>query len=785
MRKLFVMGLVALFAVMIASPLAFGQRHDNGSISGTVTDQNTGLPIVHAMVQALGQNHYPATAMTGNNGQYQIYVPNGSYKIAAGKMGYGLEWWQEVADSSLATVVVVAESINVENINFTLTPPPPPPSGTISGVVVTDDTLPRPIPGAMVRAEGNGIQMMTHCDSLGNYSITIPYGNYFVHAEARDFHGEWWQEVAERRLATAVNVAEGQNPVGINFTLTPYGPPPPPPPPPTHGSIAGLITNAATSSPLADADVMIQSRGMHPMHHEVETGDDGTYLADNLPSGYYFVTAHKEGFVPNQFADSIYIDSTDVTGIDIALTPIIMGSIVGLITDGITNLPIAHARVMAADVNDPRHHFMAVTDSTGAYTLEIPTGSYHVDARAEGYYPAVIDSPVVVGDFAPVTVNIVLAPIVYGSISGHVYDTLETPIRHAWVEARVVNGNWRAHVRTDSTGYYTFAHAIPGNYILSAHASHYQMAVYPDTVIVADNQAVTGIDFHLAGYVAPNGTISGIVTADSTGLPISGAMVVAFGVNNHHFHSRFARTDSTGAYSLGKLQNMPYKLMCIAHGYVGEFYNNKTNWNEADTVTPNAEAINFGLALHSTGPRFLAGQIIENNEPVAGAVVVALIDDQIVDITSSLPDGNYEFADIEPGNYTIQVLGPNELQTSETFNVMFNDINEANIVLVTTGIDDNVNLPISTTLEQNYPNPFNASTNIKFNLVKQSEINLTVYDLLGRKVATLASGILPAGQKTINWNGIDANGQQVASGMYLYVLKVDGSTESKHMMLLK
>ncbi|NLI16251.1 MAG: T9SS type A sorting domain-containing protein, partial [candidate division Zixibacteria bacterium] len=60
-----------------------------------------------------------------------------------------------------------------------------------------------------------------------------------------------------------------------------------------------------------------------------------------------------------------------------------------------------------------------------------------------------------------------------------------------------------------------------------------------------------------------------------------------------------------------------------------------------------------------------------------------------------------------------------------------------------------------------------------------------VYDLLGRKVITLISGTLPAGRQAVNWNGLDAAGAQVASGMYLYVLKVDGETYSKYMTLVK
>ncbi|OQX92517.1 MAG: hypothetical protein B6D58_02605 [candidate division Zixibacteria bacterium 4484_95] len=86
---------------------------------------------------------------------------------------------------------------------------------------------------------------------------------------------------------------------------------------------------------------------------------------------------------------------------------------------------------------------------------------------------------------------------------------------------------------------------------------------------------------------------------------------------------------------------------------------------------------------------------------------------------------------------------------------------------------------------QNFPNPFNASTNIRFNLAKNTDVELSIYNLLGRKVTTLVSGNMTAGLKSVTWNGKDNSGNQVASGLYLYVLKTDDGSQSKQMLLLK
>ncbi|APF17036.1 FG-GAP-like repeat-containing protein [Caldithrix abyssi] len=83
-------------------------------------------------------------------------------------------------------------------------------------------------------------------------------------------------------------------------------------------------------------------------------------------------------------------------------------------------------------------------------------------------------------------------------------------------------------------------------------------------------------------------------------------------------------------------------------------------------------------------------------------------------------------------------------------------------------------------LEQNYPNPFNPVTNIKFYLPKAEKVELTVYNMLGQKVATLVNENLNAGYKTVTFDA-----SNLASGVYVYVLKAGDVKLSKKMTLLK
>ncbi len=102
---------------------------------------------------------------------------------------------------------------------------------------------------------------------------------------------------------------------------------------------------------------------------------------------------------------------------------------------------------------------------------------------------------------------------------------------------------------------------------------------------------------------------------------------------------------------------------------------------------------------------------------------------------------------------------------------------------VTTGVDEFAEPTF--TLHQNAPNPFNPTTTLSFSLSAGAVVELSVHDVSGRHVTTLASGEFVAGRHEIVWDGRDAGGGKAASGIYLYSLKIGGSHERRKMVLLK
>lgn len=91
----------------------------------------------------------------------------------------------------------------------------------------------------------------------------------------------------------------------------------------------------------------------------------------------------------------------------------------------------------------------------------------------------------------------------------------------------------------------------------------------------------------------------------------------------------------------------------------------------------------------------------------------------------------------------------------------------------------------SFTLAQNHPNPFNPSTTISFELTARAHARLFIYDINGARVSTLIDRELPAGAHRVEWNGTNARGETVASGVYYYRLEAGSASATKQMVLLK
>ena len=103
----------------------------------------------------------------------------------------------------------------------------------------------------------------------------------------------------------------------------------------------------------------------------------------------------------------------------------------------------------------------------------------------------------------------------------------------------------------------------------------------------------------------------------------------------------------------------------------------------------------------------------------------------------------------------------------------------------TAGLEMSEGQPRNFELESNYPNPFNSGTVIPFSLSSETEVHLQVFDVLGRPVVNLVVGRLQIGLYRVSWEGRDAGGQPVSSGIYLYRLNSGKRAESRKMTLVR
>ena len=93
--------------------------------------------------------------------------------------------------------------------------------------------------------------------------------------------------------------------------------------------------------------------------------------------------------------------------------------------------------------------------------------------------------------------------------------------------------------------------------------------------------------------------------------------------------------------------------------------------------------------------------------------------------------------------------------------------------------------PNKYSLSQNYPNPFNPNTTIDYSLSESGNISVSIYDVSGRLVKTLANGFIDSGNHSLVWNGKDNQEQIVSAGLYICKLKGDGFEINRKMIMMK
>jgi len=170
-------------------------------------------------------------------------------------------------------------------------------------------------------------------------------------------------------------------------------------------------------------------------------------------------------------------------------------------------------------------------------------------------------------------------------------------------------------------------------------------------------------------------------------------------------------------------------------------------------------------------------RLVLDGEPMAEHPAVARIgDDEYLSLVSD-GDGYIALQLPKKCSETVEITAsfPGAVSTSVTFYPS----------IAADADDDQTPLPEIFELRQNYPNPFNPATTIGFTLTRYQPVTLQVFDILGRLIDCPLDGILPAGEHHLIWNGTDADGRALPSGMYFYRLISEEGTAVRKMILVK
>ena len=675
-----------------------------GSISGTVYQSDGTTPLANVDVWA---NTYDCCGggngtRTASDGTYTISgLSSDDYRVEvfANGQSFAGEFYNDTRDWFLASRVTVTASTTTSGVDFTLDS-----GGSISGRI-TKDSDSSAVANAWVWAEtfdccgGNGAQS----DSNGDYTITgLTTGSYrvSVYTDAVGLAGEFYSDTQNWDLATQVAVTSGATTANIDFGLA------------SGGAISGTVTRDSDSSPVANADVWANSYNCCG-GGGTRTDSNGNYTIDGLTAGEYRVEVNVFD-VSDSLAGEFYDDQSDWNSADSVVVTsgsttaninfglASGGSISGTITDG--SNPIFGANVWASDYDGTGGHGWARTDENGEYTISgISAGNYRVEAEAEGQVHKMYDNTTqwhlatsVAVTSGLDTPNIDFTLDSGGTITGTVYlQDGTTPVAGADVSAGSYDGNggwgW-AQSRSDGT--YTINGLASGEYRLQAGAPQdgltYQFydaeTSWDDAerVSVTSGATTANIDFNLG----TGGSISGTVTEGDGTTPVVDAWVWA---ESYECCSggNGTSTDSNGAYTIEGLGAGDYRVQVHAsdQGFVQEFYDNTSDWNEAAEVTVTASQTTTGIDFMLGGGGSITGTatLEDGTTPVINAWVWAELYDCCGGNGGQTDsNGNYTITGLAPGDYRVQINAEDQGFTFEMYDDT-NDWNEAERVAVTSG----------------------------------------------------------------------------------------------------
>jgi hypothetical protein len=473
---------------------------------------------------------------------------------------------------------------------------------------------------------------------------------------------------------------------------------------------------------------------------------------------------------------------------------------------------------------NPEHSYYTTPDAEGNYQISIPAGSYYVRSRASYrdwpswayryiYYNGadnIDDADIFEVSGNADSLNFIHRLLSVGSISGKVIDaaTLQ-PMEGAEVSVSSMPLLDSMIIGTDADGNYSI-NVFEGDYSVFAYKPGYKLTFYNQVYnlfeatpvnVSSENLNAAGIDFALSAPDTGTNTISGNVTDEDSGLPLTDAEVFAIPLDEGNWiqssinpapissGKKLRKTDNNGVYTLKNVRNGSYVLLFYKKNYIGVFNDGVSAWESASVITLSGNAninVNSTLKKMNSFGGEISGTVMNSESALSGTLVSAFnAGGNVIASEISSQNGEYIIPCLSEGELTVKASRVGTQTTEYSEKIQINYVSSltkdgVNLLLTPTDVKDKPVLPKEYKLMQNYSNPFNPSTKIVFELPNTGFVELKVFDVLGNEVTVLVNGEMNAGRHEITFDA-----KNLSSGMYFYRIKAGNFVKTMKMILMK
>lgn len=573
-------------------------------------------------------------------------------------------------------------------------------AGTISGLA-TDEVTSFPISQLdfnLYDADWTFIEIDADSDGAGNYTFfNLPAGAYYIKAipiYPQHFRPEYWNNSFDRSGAQLIELQEGENKTGIDFSMT-------------QGYFIGGKVLDTQAVGIFGLDINAYDADWNKLDVDTETDSFGKYFIGGLPSGSYFIMANPD--YPQPYLEQYYNHSNgpvnativelvapnDTIGINFSLDVGCYAE--GFVRDLTTQLPISGIAMRAYNQYGTKMRIEGRSKSDGHYSLgPYKPGAYFV--RADPTYPKgypdqyfdgayLLDDAQLVNLMPPKPITGIDFNLPLGSyIRGYIKDLNSTnPLDD--IKIKFYDSDWKlcelATCRSRNDGSYLSGALRPGMHFAKAvpiYPQPYIDEYYPNAIEKSDavalniipGQEISDISFDLA----KGGYILGTVRDQTSGDPLFDIDIDIYDANLN-WVSYSDHTNHSGTYLLGALPFGDYFVSSDPEsdpGYRPEFYNDVFWPDQASMITltssSNIENIDFDLIIGGK----VTGHVTDDVTDLGIAEVEIEVYSQDhslvpVRIVSSSSDGSFTSYGMQSGSYYFLARAPNHFNyTSEYYN---------------------------------------------------------------------------------------------------------------------